>query len=457
MNRQANDPPDSALETDKDDLDAGQVVVAYHERTKHYYHHYAASLGYLDWAQQPDPFRRYNGAPLLKLALPDAGRALPYWQLYVPENVAPAPLSVDAISLFFRYALSLTAWKGIEGTIWPLRANPSSGNLHPTEGYVLLPSLDALNNRPGVYHYASKEHGLELRADLDPSVWASLTAGFPEGSFLVGLSSILWREAWKYGERAFRYCQHDVGHALGSMRFAAAALGWKLHLLDHVSSAAVSRLFGLDREADYDGAEREHPELVALVVRVRWAGDRVLCLSNELMSQVSSSRWYGTANVLSPKHGIDWPVIDEVARAITNSGIAADEEFSGFPSEEELFTNPVRSLHCGASDTGAQKRGEHGRDHGDFRGCFFPDDGSSDAHPKRTINAMGRSTLAPTHPPRPLRAPRERLVSRSLHARPGSEKGGDAQASDAARVPVATPRVVSAGTSAFPAERRGLP
>ncbi|HUY93815.1 MAG TPA: SagB/ThcOx family dehydrogenase [Terracidiphilus sp.] len=343
MNRQAKDPPDSALKTDKDDLDADQVVVAYHERTKHYYHRYAASLGYLDWAQQPDPFRRYNGAPLLRLALPDAGRALPYWQLYVPDNVGPAPLSVDSISLFFRYALSLTAWKGIEGTTWPLRANPSSGNLHPTEGYVLLPSLAAMNNRPGVYHYASKEHGLELRAELDPSVSAGLTAGFPEGSFLVGLSSIFWREAWKYGERAFRYCQHDVGHALGSMRFAAAALGWKLRLLDRVGSAAVSQLLGLDREADYDGAEREHPELVALVVRDRWAGDGGLCLSSELISQVSSSRWYGTANVLSPKHGVDWPVIDEVARAATNSEIASDGEFTCFPSEEELFTEPIRS------------------------------------------------------------------------------------------------------------------
>ena len=112
MNRRANDRPDSALKADEDDQDAEQVVVAYHERTKHHYHRYSASLGYLDWAQQPDPFRRYNGAPLLRLTLPEAGRALPYWHLYVPENVAPAPLSVDAISLFFRYALSLTAWKG---------------------------------------------------------------------------------------------------------------------------------------------------------------------------------------------------------------------------------------------------------------------------------------------------------------------------------------------------------
>ena len=352
MNRQANDPPDAELKTDKGDLDAEQVVVAYHERTKHYYHRYAASLGYLDWAQQPDPFRRYNGAPLLRLALPDAGRALPYWQLYVPENVAPAPLSVDAISLFFRYALSLTAWKGIEGTTWPLRANPSSGNLHPTEGYVLLPSLDAMNNRPGVYHYASKEHGLELRADLDPSVWVSLRAGFPEGFLFLfslgGVKPVVDFLAGRRGSMASEHsgtCQHDVGpHALWVDAIRGGRPGVETPPRStRVGSAAISQLLGLDREADYDDAEREHPELVALVVRDRWVGDGGLCLSNELISQVSSSRWYGTANVLSPKHGVNWPVIDEVARATTNSGNEADEVFSGFPSEGELFTEPLRS------------------------------------------------------------------------------------------------------------------
>jgi SagB-type dehydrogenase family enzyme len=257
--------------------------------------------------------------------------------------MVPAPLSVDSISLFLRYAFSLTAWKQFEGTTWSLRSNPSSGNLHPTEGYVLLPSLDVIHDRPGVYHYAPKAHGLELRADFDSSVWAALTASFPEGSFLVGLSSILWREAWKYGERAFRYCQHDVGHALGTIRFAAAALGWKLLLLDRVGSAGISQLLGLDREADYTGAEREHPELVALVVSEKWASDRGLCLPKELVSQVASSQWYGTANALSPEHGVDWPVIDQVAVATTNPRITADEEFSRFPSEEELFGAPVRS------------------------------------------------------------------------------------------------------------------
>jgi len=105
MDMQANTPPDFRLKTDRDrDLSAEQVVVAYHERTKHHYHRYAAALGYMDWAKQPDPFRRYDGAPLVRLPFPDAGRALPYWQLYVADNMVPVPLSVDSISLFFRYA-----------------------------------------------------------------------------------------------------------------------------------------------------------------------------------------------------------------------------------------------------------------------------------------------------------------------------------------------------------------
>ncbi len=324
-------------------LTAQEIVVAYHERTKHHYHRYAASLGYMDWATQPDPFRRYAGASLVRLPLPEAGRALPYWRLYVADGVEPAPLSIESISLFLRYALSLTAWKRFHETTWSLRANPSSGNLHPTEGYAFLPAIGAIHDRPGVYHYAPKEHGLERRSDVDPSVWTALMAVFPEGSFLVGLSSIHWREAWKYGARAFRYCQHDVGHALGTLRFAAAALGWKLFLLDHVGDDAVSQLVGLDRDADYTGAEREHPELVALVVPGNWTSDRGLCLSKELVSQVAASRWYGTANALSHEHSVDWPVIDQVAVATTNPTTATAEDFSGFPSEGELFEPPIRS------------------------------------------------------------------------------------------------------------------
>ncbi len=318
-----------------------ELVIAYHERTKHHFHRYAASPGYLDWATQPDPFRRYPGADLVQLLLPKPGCPLPYWQLYAPGDRPSEPLSLESISLFFRYALSLTAWKRFHETMWSLRANPSSGNLHPTEGYAVLPAIERLGDAPAVYHYAPKEHALERRAILDANAWTDLCAPFPEYSFLVGLSSVHWREAWKYGERAFRYCQHDAGHALATLRIAAAALGWGLVLLDGISHSAIAGLFGLSRGDDYGMAEREEPELLTLVTPgVALTSPRLL---NGLTAGSIGAQWCGRANKLSPEHSVEWPVIDDVAQATRRSESALiTEDFSRFPTEQELFGVPVR-------------------------------------------------------------------------------------------------------------------
>ena len=331
----------SAKASERESYVPEEVVVAYHERTKHHFHRYAAALGYMDWATQPDPFRRYAGADLIRLPLPKVGRPLPYWQLYASVTVPPEPLSLQSVSLFFRYALSLTAWKQVGATTWPLRANPSSGNLHPTEGYAVLPALEQLGETAAVYHYAPREHALERRAVLDAKRWTELVAPFPEGSFLVGLSSVHWREAWKYGERAFRYCQHDVGHALASLRIAAAALGWRLVLLDGVSNSTLSSLLGLDRDEDFVAAEREEAELLVLI-----AADFPAPLptnSKALTAHGGGVFWQGRANALSSEHNVEWPVIDAVAQATRRcESSPIKEDFSGFPSEDALFGTPVR-------------------------------------------------------------------------------------------------------------------
>jgi hypothetical protein len=133
------------------------------------------------------------------------------------------------------------------------------------------------------------------------------------GSFLVGLSSIHWREAWKYGERAFRYCQHDAGHAIATVRYAAATLGWSALLLDPFSDADVAAMLGLDRVADFAGVDpqdREHPIALMLVSRARVsAPPRALPVET-----ISAGHWAGQANLLSPSH-VDWHAIDDVAEA----------------------------------------------------------------------------------------------------------------------------------------------
>ena len=106
---------------------------------------------------------------------------------------------------------------------------------------------------------------MELRAEFPAEQIARLLAPFPPGAFLFGLTSVHWREAWKYGERAFRYCNHDVGHAIGTARIAAATLGWNMALLDGLSQNTTAMLLGTNRTDDFQGVEPEHPDCLAVI------------------------------------------------------------------------------------------------------------------------------------------------------------------------------------------------
>jgi SagB-type dehydrogenase family enzyme len=302
--------------------DPADRIIHYHIRTKHQFNRYARSSGFLDWANQPDPFRRFEGAQLLPLPLlkPDKEPLSPtYAAIYEREAVACQPVSLSTLSRFFEFALALSAWKKAGESEWALRSNPSSGNLHPTEGYVVIPKIDGLDLKPGLFHYAPKEHGLEWRAEFPAEHVARLLAPFPADAFLFGLTSVHWREAWKYGERAFRYCNHDVGHAIGSARIAAATLGWNIALLDGVDQDTVAMLLGTDRKDDFGEAEPEHPDCLAVV----WLPENVkrehsemlLCLDTALVKQLVGATWHGKANRLSQEHGVHWDIIDEAANA----------------------------------------------------------------------------------------------------------------------------------------------
>ena len=64
-----------------------ETAVAYHEQTKHHYNRFAPGPGYLDWASQPDPFRRYDGAPCVLLPPVVEDDAPPYCRIFEPQTL----------------------------------------------------------------------------------------------------------------------------------------------------------------------------------------------------------------------------------------------------------------------------------------------------------------------------------------------------------------------------------
>jgi SagB-type dehydrogenase family enzyme len=306
--------------------DPGEVVLEYHEQTKHHYHRFARSLGYLDWDNQPNPFRRFEGAPVLELPLMTVVDSPSYAEVFQAHRT-PEPVNIVSISRLFRNSLAISAWKRYQESRWALRVNPSSGNLHPTEGYAILSGVGA---SPGIFHYASEIHALEQRATLSASTFDELTAGFPAGSFFVGFTSIHWREAWKYGERAYRYCQHDLGHAMAAMRISAAVLGWQMTVLDELADLDVASLLGLLRTPDFHEAEDESTGCVAVIVPSLEPISIDAGISQKAIQLVANSEWTGRANRLSISH-VEWQSIEEAALATAKNATKINQslEYAG--------------------------------------------------------------------------------------------------------------------------------
>ncbi len=215
----------------------------------------------------------------------------------------PRPFTLDNIAALLELSFALSAWKQYGPDLWAVRCNPSSGNLHPTEAYVACQQIEGLEN--GIYHYLSRDHALEKRCTLE-------VAGT---RLLIGLSSVIWREAWKYGERALRYCQLDTGHAIGALCYAAATLGWVVQIRDDCSHDELEHWLGLDRDADFSGAEREEAELL-LEITARAA----------LPFESGTATWHGKANILDMHHMYDWPAIEEATKASRKPVLLTDAQ-----------------------------------------------------------------------------------------------------------------------------------
>ena len=283
-------------------------IFQYHNNSKHGYYSFAPGPGYLDWASQPDPFRKYEGADIVHLKkIPQTERPF-FAEALQDSSFEASQVNFDSISQLFYDSLAISAWKSYQGTKWALRVNPSSGNLHPTESYLISGPIRGLANFPIISHYSPLSHSLEIRANFPDEVWKKMVRGLPSDAIFIGLSSIYWREAWKYGLRAFRYCHHDLGHALAAINFSCACLGWRATLANHLSTKDLECILGLVQTNEN---EIEVPDcLIAIIPNQDLSNFNI----NEPINADDFLKltWHGTPNILSSDH-VEWTGIQEVS------------------------------------------------------------------------------------------------------------------------------------------------
>ncbi len=291
---------------------SADAALKYHNATKHYPNRYAKSLGYLDWANQPNPYRYYEGAKKIYLNR-DIQSDLNYNEIFKSRSQNKPTL--DALSSFLRYSLGLAAIKSYDGMQWELRVNASSGNLHPTECYIITDLVDGVVK---LYHYVSFEHCLEELCKVDASL---------NGGFVAILTSVVYREMWKYGERAYRYANLDFGHAYRCLEVSAKLNSLFFESLN-IKEKSLDKMLGFDNEERFVTYELEHSDIAIAIG------------ANDIKINSFDTTIVYEANHLAQKYQ-RWEIIEEIISQTADSVVKPDNFLDNDKKSEKKATEVI--------------------------------------------------------------------------------------------------------------------
>ncbi len=213
-------------------------ALEYHERTKHSLYSIQTSPHYLDWENQPYPFKVYltlEGIPLPR----DFDRAAD----------APAVLDLQTLARLLHLTAGITKTKVFaNGAEHHFRAAACTGALYHIDVYVVCADIDGL--AAGLYHFGPHDFALRLlrRGDYRPVIGAATGGEQATSAAPVTLvfTSTLWRNSWKYQSRAYRHCFWDSGTMLANLLGVSVAGNLAARIVAGFADDPVNHLLDLD-------------------------------------------------------------------------------------------------------------------------------------------------------------------------------------------------------------------
>jgi SagB-type dehydrogenase family enzyme len=231
-----------------------EAALAYHNATKHSYASVRANPHFLDFANQPLPFKIYPA--LEPVRLPDEMRqtgvaALSAIAASVPAQTNATP-DLKAVAQLLYLSAGITRQRKYSGGEIYFRAAACTGALYEVELYLVCGDLAELP--AGVYHFAPAEFGLrQLRAGDYRSVLVEATGNEPaiaRAPLTIVCTCTYWRNAWKYQARTYRHFGWDNGTLLANLLAVATALGLPAKVVCGFVDMTVNQLLDVDSQRE---------------------------------------------------------------------------------------------------------------------------------------------------------------------------------------------------------------
>src|SRR6266852_9495380 len=225
----------------------------YHNATKHSYASIRSNAHFMDWSNQPLPFKIY---PTLEpMHLPGEVRQSGVAALSaIAERVSAqtnAGPDLEAVAQLLYLSAGITRRRKYSGGEIYFRAAACTGALYEVELYLVCGELGGLE--AGVYHFGPAEFGLrKLRAGdyRGALVAATGEAAIAHAPLTIICTCTYWRNAWKYQARTYRHFGWDNGTLLANLLAVATALGLPAKVVCGFVDATVNRLLDVDPQRE---------------------------------------------------------------------------------------------------------------------------------------------------------------------------------------------------------------
>jgi SagB-type dehydrogenase family enzyme len=208
----------------------------------------------VDWEDAPLAYKLYRNLPVIPLS--------PEVPLTFEGREASGKLGLEEIGHFLWYVFGLTQFSQLafsmdstEQTVNLMhlyrRFVPSGGALYPNELYVYLKIKDIPD---GVYHYDVAHHRLVLLREGNFDSYLTRALGnrcdVPACFGVVFVSTMFWKNFFKYNNFAYRLQGLDAGVLIGQLLEAAKRFGFASAVYFQFLDRAINHLLGLSEQEE---------------------------------------------------------------------------------------------------------------------------------------------------------------------------------------------------------------
>jgi SagB-type dehydrogenase family enzyme len=235
-------------ENSKEPPNSQAVGARFQEETKYT----PQSIGghYLDWEHMPERYKSYP--ELIKrtvLPEPQINEHANLWEV-LGRRRSVRNYSFDRTMPLEVLSTLIWATQGITAAVgdFQFRTAPSAGGLYPIETYLLVRSVEKLDQ--GFYHFRPYSFDLEFIKSGDFAA-ALAKAALGQGMVADAQATFIWtaiieRSRWKYRQRAYRYIYLDAGHIAQNLYLAGTAAGVGICGIGAFFDDDVNALIGVD-------------------------------------------------------------------------------------------------------------------------------------------------------------------------------------------------------------------